>query len=78
MLGKSVLKKQAHIRKGKGKKKKNIRNKQIIMFSKKGVDGQNSKKKRNFEKEDEKENPKRKQSRKKRRILKTGLLGEQN
>ena len=77
MLGKFVSKKQANIRKGKGKKKK-IKETQNNNVFEKGVDGQKAKKKWNFEREDKKENQKRKQNRKKRRILKTGLSGEQN
>ena len=50
MLGKFVSKKQATIRKGKGKKKKNERNQNNNVFEKKGVDGQ--KEKWNFERED--------------------------
>ena len=51
MLGKLVSKKQANIRKGNGKKKKNKRTPPKNVFQK-GVDGQKSlEEKRNFEKE---------------------------
>ena len=42
MLGKFVWKKQANIKKGKGRKRK-IKKPQILMFSKKGADGQKAK-----------------------------------
>ena len=64
MLGTFVSKKQANIRKGKGKQRKNKGDNNVFQ---KGVDGQKAKKKWYL-----------KQNRKKRRILKTSLLGEQN
>ena len=76
MLGKFVSMQQANIRKGKCNNKNNVKT-EIIMFSQKGVDGQKTKKKWISERE-EKENQERKQNRKQRRILKTGLSGEQN
>ena len=48
------------------------------MFSKKGLMAKKQRDKMEFWKGRQKENQKRKQNRKKRRILKTGLLGEQN
>ena len=77
MLGKFVWNKQTNIKKGKGKKKKDKETKNINVFQK----GRMAKKQRDkmeFGKGRQKENQKRKQNRKKRRILKTGLLGEQN
>ena len=78
MLGKFVSKKKANIRKGKGKKKRNKGNPTIIFFwGKRGWWTKSKENKWNFEREDKKENQKIKQNRKKRRILKTGLSGEQ-
>ena len=71
MLGKSVSKKQANIRKGKGKRKKNKETKNNNVFQK-GLMGKMEKKTMEFCKGRQK---KRKLNRKKRRILKTGLLG---
>ena len=75
MLGKFVSKKQANIRKGKGNNKKNKRNPQNNVFER----GWWTKNKEKWisEREDKNENQERKQNRKKRRILKTGLSGEQ-
>ena len=74
MLGKFVWKKQANIKKGKGRKKKDKETQNSNVFQK-GVDGQKAK--NEFWKGTQKENQKRKQNRKKRRILKTGLSGTQ-
>ena len=74
MLGKFVWKKQANVKKGKGEKKKDKETKNISVFQE-GVDGQEAKKQMEFWKGRQKENQKRKLNRKKRRILKTGLLG---
>ena len=51
MLGKFVWKKQANIKKGKGKNKKDKETQNINVFQK-GVDGQKTKKKMEFERED--------------------------
>ena len=77
MLAKFVSKKQANINKGKGKNKKDRRNTKNV--SQKGVvDGPKAKKTYgNFEREDRRKTRK-KQNKKKRRILKTGFMGEQN
>ena len=75
MLGKFVWKKQANIKKGKARKRK-IKKPKILIFYNKMDKKQRDK--MEFSKGRQKENQKRKQNRKKRRIWKTGLLGEQN
>ena len=74
MLGKFVSKKQANIRKGKGKEKKEQKKPKKKMCSKKGLMDKKQRK-MEFWKGRQKENKKINRNRKKRRILKTGLLG---
>ena len=75
MLGKFVWKKQANIKKGKGKKKKDKETKKYQCFPK-GVDGQKAEKKNGVLKGKTKGKPRKEnRNRKKRRMLKTGLFG---
>ena len=77
MLGKFVSKKQANIEKGKGKKERHKKPSQNI-FSKKGLDGQRAMKKyASLKGKTKGKQGKKKLNRKKRRILKTGISGEQ-